>query len=68
MNVLFKEALDAIRGRIVRLKGPRGYPTVAEKMGLSRQTLMAFMYGETLSQGTIEKIEQWCDREEEQRG
>lgn len=60
-------SMDALRGRLVRLKAQRGsYLDIAAEVGLSYATLQAFARGECVTQRSLEKIERWCDTQEAQ--
>jgi hypothetical protein len=62
MTIAF--ALDALRGRFMRLRGNVPYEQLAAPTGLSPATLKSFVYGHQITTRTAMAIEQWCDRTE----
>lgn len=62
MKVL--EALDELRGRVVRLRQGRAFSDLAPLIGISRPTLFNFINGKPITAANLSRIEMWCDQEE----
>lgn len=58
------QAIDQLRGRLMRLKGKGSLTALAAEIGCDAITLQAFARGESVTQTTLTKIDQWCDTQE----
>ena len=63
MAILTEDSLDILRGRFLRLLGPRGCVHIEKACGVSRLTLWRFIRGGPVSLATLEKIDLWCAEE-----
>jgi hypothetical protein len=50
-----------------RNKLRKGFRVIAEEMGLNEQTVRAFLDEKSVSLGSVEKMEAWCDAQEQTR-
>ena len=67
MDTSIMTAIDALRGRLRRLKGKRGMDIIAPECGAHVQVLREFLNGKSVTTSTLLKIETWCDQEESRR-
>jgi transcriptional regulator with XRE-family HTH domain len=59
------ESIDRLRGRYIRLLKGQDEQSIAQAIGLHRNTLLAFRHGASLKIATLQRIESWCDQAEE---
>ena len=62
----FQETLDSLRGRIARHRGKRAWRDIAQEAGVASGALASFLEGKSVTVRTIERLESWCTRQEEQ--
>lgn len=60
------QAIDILRGRVLRLMQKRSRSIVAQEVGIALGTFTQFFYGEkaNLTTESLQKIETWCDTQE----
>jgi len=61
------QSIDTLRGRVLRLMHRRPRIIVAKEMGIALGTFTQFFYGEkaNLTMDSLQKIETWCDAQEQ---
>ena len=63
-ELISPEHVEQLRDRFLKLSTDYSMSVVARAIGISRQTLYRFLFGERVYGYTLRKIMRWCEKQE----